>query len=124
MATQTALPSRTPLVEVEHLRHFYGSAAKGAPVIDDVTLTLYENEIVGLLGLNGAGKTTIMRMLTTFLSPTRGTARVAGFDVMTQSMEVRNSNFAAFIRFGRFHLTSKSSSEGTWTSSSSRIGGS
>jgi ABC-2 type transport system ATP-binding protein len=46
---------------------------------------------VGLLGLNGAGKTTTMRVLTTFLPATSGTARLAGFDVRTQSLEVRKN---------------------------------
>jgi ABC-2 type transport system ATP-binding protein len=57
--------------------------------VHDVSFHVEPDEIVGLLGNNGAGKTTIMRILTTFLSATSGVARVAGFDVMTQSMEVR-----------------------------------
>jgi ABC-2 type transport system ATP-binding protein len=57
--------------------------------VQNVTFNVEANEIVGLLGNNGAGKTTIMRILTTFLSPTSGVARVAGFDVMMDSMEVR-----------------------------------
>jgi ABC-2 type transport system ATP-binding protein len=57
--------------------------------VNNVSFNVEANEIVGLLGNNGAGKTTIMRILTTFLSPSMGTARVGGFDVMTQSMEVR-----------------------------------
>jgi ABC-2 type transport system ATP-binding protein len=57
--------------------------------VQNVSFNVEANEIVGLLGNNGAGKTTIMRILTTFLSPSRGTARVAGFDVMMDSMEVR-----------------------------------
>ena len=78
MATQTALPSRTPLVEVEHLRHFYGSAAKGAPVIDDVNLTLYENEIVGLLGRSGSGKSTLLRSIAGLIDPDEGQVRFLG----------------------------------------------
>ena len=78
MATQTALPSRTPLVEVEHLRQFYGSAAKGAPVIDDVNLTLYENEIVGLLGRSGSGKSTLQRSIAGLIDPDEGQVRFLG----------------------------------------------
>ncbi|WP_312007163.1 ATP-binding cassette domain-containing protein [Nocardioides alcanivorans] len=47
--------------------------------------------MVGFLGPNGAGKTTTLRMLTTLLKPTEGTARVAGFDVATQAQDVRRS---------------------------------
>ncbi len=57
--------------------------------VNNVSFQVEKNEIVGLLGNNGAGKTTIMRMLTTYLPATSGIATVAGFDVMTQSMEVR-----------------------------------
>ena len=54
-----------------------------------VDLTVDAGEIVGFLGPNGAGKTTTLRMLTTLLRPTSGTATVAGFDVATQPVEVR-----------------------------------
>jgi ABC-2 type transport system ATP-binding protein len=54
-----------------------------------VDLDVDEGEIVGFLGPNGAGKTTTLRMLTTLLTPTAGTATVAGFDVATQPREVR-----------------------------------
>ncbi|HEU4929670.1 MAG TPA: ABC transporter ATP-binding protein [Candidatus Krumholzibacteria bacterium] len=58
--------------------------------VRDVTFSIAAGEIVGFLGPNGAGKTTTLRMLTGFLPPTEGEARVAGFDVVTQSMEVRS----------------------------------
>jgi len=54
-----------------------------------VSFTVNKGEILGFLGPNGAGKTTTMRILTGFLPATSGTARVAGFDVFTDSMEVR-----------------------------------
>jgi ABC-2 type transport system ATP-binding protein len=57
--------------------------------VNNVTFEVEKDEIVGLLGNNGAGKTTLMRMLTTYLPASSGVARVAGFDVMTQSIEVR-----------------------------------
>ncbi|HEY1134060.1 MAG TPA: ATP-binding cassette domain-containing protein [Nocardioides sp.] len=56
-----------------------------------VDLDVAEGEVVGFLGPNGAGKTTTLRMLTTLLKPTAGTARVAGYDVATQAVEVRRS---------------------------------
>ena len=56
-----------------------------------VDIDVAEGEIVGFLGPNGAGKTTTLRMLTTLLTPTAGTATVAGFDLATQPVEVRRS---------------------------------
>jgi ABC-2 type transport system ATP-binding protein len=55
-----------------------------------VSFAIGVGEIVGFLGPNGAGKTTTLRMLTGFLPPTSGSARVAGFDVVTESMQVRS----------------------------------
>jgi ABC-2 type transport system ATP-binding protein len=57
--------------------------------VDHISFSVHKGDIVGFLGPNGAGKTTTMRMLTCFFPPTAGTATVAGFDVLTQSMEVR-----------------------------------
>ncbi len=57
--------------------------------IQDVTFHVQKGEIVGFLGPNGAGKTTTMKILTGFLPASRGSAKVAGFDVFDQPMEVR-----------------------------------
>jgi ABC-type sugar transport system ATPase subunit len=57
--------------------------------VDHVSFAVRPGELVGFLGLNGAGKTTTLRILTTFMPASSGIARVAGFDVMYQSMEVR-----------------------------------
>jgi len=73
------------MINVDRLSKDFGPVM----AVQDVTFNVEANEIVGLLGNNGAGKTTIMRMLTTYLPPSRGVARVAGYDVMTDSMEVR-----------------------------------
>ncbi|WP_457254124.1 ATP-binding cassette domain-containing protein [Pedococcus sp. P5_B7] len=59
--------------------------------VDGVDLDVAEGEVVGFLGPNGAGKTTTLRMLTTLLRPTAGTATVAGFDVVKDSEKVRRS---------------------------------
>ena len=59
--------------------------------VDGVDLDVAEGEVVGFLGPNGAGKTTTLRMLTTLLRPTEGTATVAGYDVVKQSEQVRRS---------------------------------
>jgi ABC-2 type transport system ATP-binding protein len=59
--------------------------------VDGVDLDIAEGEVVGFLGPNGAGKTTTLRMLTTLLRPTEGTATVAGYDVVRESEQVRRS---------------------------------
>jgi ABC-2 type transport system ATP-binding protein len=73
------------MIHVEHLTKFFGPVQ----AVNNVTFHVEKDEIVGLLGNNGAGKTTIMRILTTYLPASSGIARVAGFDVMTQSLDVR-----------------------------------
>ena len=57
--------------------------------VDGISFTVAPGEMVGLLGANGAGKTTTMRLLATLLRPTAGTARVAGHDVTTDPLGVR-----------------------------------
>lgn len=73
------------MIEVEHLSKIYGST----PAIHDVTFRVEPGEILGFLGPNGAGKTTTMRILAGYVPATSGTARVAGYDVHEQSLEVR-----------------------------------
>ncbi len=73
------------MIHVENLTKFFGPVC----AVNNVTFGVERNEIVGLLGNNGAGKTTIMRILTTYLPASSGIARVGGFDVMNDSMEVR-----------------------------------
>ena len=57
--------------------------------VDQISFEVAKGQIVGFLGPNGAGKTTTMRMLTCFLPPSAGTAKVAGFDVLEQQLEVK-----------------------------------
>ena len=73
------------MIEVEHLIKSYGQAR----AVNDISFKVEKGEILGFLGPNGAGKTTTMRILTGYLPATGGTARIAGFDVFEQSMEVR-----------------------------------
>ncbi len=73
------------MIEVVHLTKTFG----GRPAVQDVSFQVRRGEILGFLGPNGAGKTTTMRILTCYMPATSGTARVAGFDVFEQSMEVR-----------------------------------
>lgn len=61
----------------------------GHTAVSGVSFAVRKGEIVGLLGPNGAGKSTILRILTCFLPATSGSARVAGLDVNTESLEVR-----------------------------------
>jgi sodium transport system ATP-binding protein len=58
---------------------------------DSVSFEARPGEVFGLLGVNGAGKTTTLRMLSTVLTPTAGSAKVNGFDIVTESTEVRRS---------------------------------
>ncbi len=75
------------MIEVQNLTKTYPTQT----AVADVTFSVKQGEIVGFLGPNGAGKTTAMRVLTAFLPPTSGTARVAGYDVVTHSKEARAS---------------------------------
>ncbi|WP_445242269.1 ATP-binding cassette domain-containing protein [Microcoleus sp. S13_C5] len=59
------------------------------PVINDLSFTIEAGEMFGLLGPNGAGKSTTIRMLTTLTKPSSGQIQVAGFDVMRQSLQVK-----------------------------------
>ena len=73
------------MIEVHDLTKRYGDRV----AVAGVSFSVERGQVLGFLGPNGAGKTTTMRMLTGFLPPSSGTARVAGFDVFTQSAEVR-----------------------------------
>jgi ABC-2 type transport system ATP-binding protein len=73
------------MIKAESLTKVYGTTT----AIADVSFDLAAGEVLGFLGPNGAGKSTTMRILTCFIQPTSGRATVAGFDVTTQSLEVR-----------------------------------
>ena len=75
----------TPMIEVNNLTKYYGDF----PAIENISFTVNKGEILGLLGPNAAGKTTTMRVLTGFMPPTSGSVKIAGFDVVDQSLEVR-----------------------------------
>jgi len=74
-----------PLIVVEQLSKWYGSRL----AVDRVSLEVERGEVMGLLGPNGSGKTTILRILTGYLHPTEGTVRLADLDVVTRSLEAR-----------------------------------
>jgi len=73
------------MIQVNGLTKDYGARR----AIDNLTFDAEQGEIVGFLGPNGAGKTTTMRILTGYVPPTDGTAIVAGYDVVEESLEVR-----------------------------------
>jgi sodium transport system ATP-binding protein len=80
------------LIEVEQLRKTFHDRKKGeVPAVRGISFTCRPGRVFGLLGRNGAGKTTTLRMLATILAPTSGTAKVAGFDILTQGAEVRRN---------------------------------
>lgn len=72
------MTDREPMIEAIDLCKHYGSFA----AIDHLTFTIRRGEVVAFLGPNGAGKSTTMKVLTGYLSPTSGTARLAGLDVV------------------------------------------
>jgi len=73
------------MIHVTGLTKDFGSRR----AIENLTFEAKQGEIVGFLGPNGAGKTTTMRILTGYMPPTSGSAQVAGFDVISESIEVR-----------------------------------
>jgi ABC-2 type transport system ATP-binding protein len=73
------------VIEVTNLSKHYGDTA----AVAGISFRAEKGQILGFLGPNGAGKTTTMRMLTCFLPPSSGSATVAGYDVVAESMEVR-----------------------------------
>ena len=78
------------MIEVAGLcKTFRDPAGRPVHAVNGVSFTAQAGEVLGLLGPNGAGKTTTLRILCTLLKPTAGTARVAGFDVVTQADQVR-----------------------------------
>lgn len=73
------------MIEAANLTMHYGPVK----ALQDASFEVHEGELVGLVGPNGAGKSTTMKILTTYLYPTAGRAKVAGFDVLSEPIEVR-----------------------------------
>jgi ABC-2 type transport system ATP-binding protein len=73
------------MIRVENLTKDYGSFR----AVDKVTFNVRKGEVLGFLGPNGAGKSTTMKMLTCYIAPTGGSAKVAGHDIFDDSLEVR-----------------------------------
>jgi ABC-2 type transport system ATP-binding protein len=73
------------MIQVEHLTKRY----RDRVAVDDLSFTVEKGEVIGFLGPNGAGKSTTMRILTGFIPATSGIAKVAGFDVFEEPLEVK-----------------------------------
>ena len=80
---------RKAMIEADHLSKFYGPFAAAR----DISFKVYEGELVAFLGPNGAGKSTTMKMLTGYLAPSEGLARIAGHDMY-------NDRIAGSMRLG------------------------
>jgi len=73
------------MISLQHLTKQFGTQT----AVDDLSLDIPAGQIVGFLGPNGAGKSTTLKMLTGMIEPTSGNAKVAGFDLRTQVLEVK-----------------------------------
>jgi ABC-2 type transport system ATP-binding protein len=73
----------TPMIEAAGLCKYYGSFA----AIEGVSFKVYRGEVVAFLGPNGAGKSTTMKLLTGYLAPSAGVARIAGYDMASQRIQ-------------------------------------
>jgi ABC-2 type transport system ATP-binding protein len=88
------MPAPAPAVEFRAIRHRYGSRL----ALDGVSFEVGRGEIVGLLGPNGGGKTTLFKIVSTLLEPSEGTARVFGDDVVRAPAAVRRHLGVVFQR--------------------------
>ena len=81
------MPPNAPAIEAVDLVKRFGDFV----AVDGVSFVVPEGTVLGLLGPNGAGKTTTVRMMTTLSTPTSGTGRVAGHDIVREPAAVRAS---------------------------------
>jgi sodium transport system ATP-binding protein len=99
------------MIQVENLTKSFRDLRRGQVIaVDHISFEARAGEVFGLLGPNGAGKTTAMRILCTVLKPTSGSARVAGYDVVSEPSEVRrrigflSANTAIYDRMSAWEL--------------------
>jgi len=85
MPGKTVSPENEYVIQAKHLSRSF----KAVRAVDDVSLSVRRGEIIGLVGPDGSGKTTTIRMLCAIMHPTTGSARVAGFDTVTDSEQVK-----------------------------------
>ncbi len=79
-----------PAVQVSHLRKVYPTSRGQKPALDDISFSIPPGRVYGLIGRNGAGKTTFVRIAATQLAPTSGSVSVLGMDLETNTREVRS----------------------------------
>lgn len=80
------------IINVQHLSKSYGTRNNKVTVLNDLNFTVEKGEFVGIMGPSGAGKTTLMNILSTILLPTMGSVKIAGADI-TQMRESRLTDF-------------------------------
>ena len=91
------VPPSPPLIEVSHLNHYYGPPPGGHLVLEDVDLTIRQNEVVGLLGRSGSGKSTLLRSIAGLIRPREGEVRrVPSPDCPDPSVAMVFQTFALF----------------------------
>src|SRR6187431_1756317 len=107
------------IIEAQGLTKRFTVKKKTVEAVTDLTFQVTSGELVAFLGPNGAGKSTTLRMLTTLIPPTSGTAEVAGFDVVRDQRAVRRSigyvgqgNAAAHQQRGRDEVVSQARAHG------------
>ena len=76
------------MISIQHINKSYGKKGE-IPALHDISLEVKKGEVFGLIGPDGAGKTTLFRILTTLILPDSGSASVAGFDIINQYKEIR-----------------------------------
>jgi ABC-2 type transport system ATP-binding protein len=81
--TSSTGPARTSMIEADGLSKFYGDFA----ACRDITFAIRQGEVAAFLGPNGAGKSTTMKLLTGYLAPSEGEARIAGYNVAVERIE-------------------------------------
>ena len=111
--------NQRPVIRTEALTRHFTRSKKTVEAVRGLDLEIRQGELVAFLGPNGAGKSTTLRMLTTLIPPTSGTAEVAGHDVVRSRSAVRRSigyvgqgNAAAFVQRGRDELMSQARAHG------------
>jgi ABC-2 type transport system ATP-binding protein len=82
MTQTSSTPAATPMIEAQGLSKFYGDFA----AVRDITFSIPQGQVVAFLGPNGAGKSTTMKLLTGYLAPSEGVARIAGYDMASDRL--------------------------------------